>query len=1420
MYMLINYGVDGAGACYLQYSPSSNVINLMNDQGTAWSAGKTLGAAGTLANSQCQLNLAASSVSTSGNNVTTNLALTFLAGLPGPQNVYMLTYEKSGLNTGWQQMGTWTTSSVSSQPPVPVSVSPASGTGLSATFTYTASSANGGSYIMQMQTVVNSSLTGVGACYVYYNRAGNYVYLLDDSGGWTQSAYLGSGTNLHNSQCTLNTAQSNAAVSGNNLTLNLVLTFSSGWTGAKNTWMYLYDRGDHAVGWSQMGTWTVGTAPPPTTTSVTPSSGNGASQVFTATFADTDRPQDITEADFLINGSVSAPAACYVKWTPASNLYLMNDAGTAWLGPITIGSSATLQNGQCVISGAGSSVALSGNGSSSMVTLQLAVTFLSSFDGGKNLYTVVYGSGGNSGWQTEGTWLVEPPPPPVGTPGDPRRIGVRPTGSYWGAAGEQIDLVSFNLNFALPLLTAKTRDGWGVSFVLSYNSQLWRQDSTGTSDLTPDVGYGLGWRLQAGAITPVNAGTPPKLDHYVYTDATGAQYKLTQNANNVWTSIEGIYVSYDANTNRLYFPDGTFWVMGSQSATGEPDAGTLYPTLFEDTNGNQITVSYYAGAGGNGAANTSARVNQILDMRGAAGNFPASYTFSYNADSPQQHLTGITNTVGTAESYTLAYLENQALYSPFSPPISFGNTVFLQSIGITGLGISHNFQYSSAGEMTQVTTPMGGILQWQYRTYGYANGLNYREVQTRQMKTSASGTLYTWNLTTDTNPNVHGTTTVVDVGAGTQKVWTFQTTAGPPFADLATTYEEHGTSSTLLHKDYTWAQDAANNVYLVTVVTTQNPGTAYAAQTKTTQALDTYGNVQVSYVYDYGNLSTPARTYSYSYVTDPNYTSRYIRNRLSSATVTPSGGSAVTLSANHYDYYVSNSDRLCPNGYAGWGPALQDQPGLMLHDSAYNVNFTYRGNPTYISRLNDVHCYGYAINGAVYMAEDGAGTQVNASLSASTNYSLPGVLTPNGNSNLATSVSYSSFFGVNSLVGPNGATTTTNYDTYGRPANTSIPDGATTTYTYSYNPNVQTATLTDAQGTRWTKTTYDGFGRTISVVKGHDKVPPVSEVDTQYAPCACSPLGKMSRVSQPYVPGATPVWTTYTYDGSGRTLNVTAADGSVTQYAYQGNTTTVTDPAGKWKTYTTDAFGNMTVVTEPRPGGGTNYVSNYTYNAANQLINVQLVRDGVTQQRSFQWSGTDLASATNPENGTVTYTYDGAHHVLSRTDAKQQVTGYTYDIYGRLAAVAHYPTGVANGADPNQQVNYYYDTYNDPIASNTWGRLAAVTFGSACQQPATPAYIYMYGYTAAGRVSGKKMRVTINDPVPGNQSCVLYTPPDQTASYGWDNEGRMTSLTFPGGTFTTTSSYNAMGQLAGMTDPAGDFSVSATYGTAGEMDSL
>ena len=190
-------------------------------------------------------------------------------------------------------------------------------------------------------------------------------------------------------------------------------------------------------------------------------------------------------------------------------------------------------------------------------------------------------------------------------------------------------------------------------------------------------------------------------------------------------------------------------------------------------------------------------------------------------------------------------------------------------------------------------------------------------------------------------------------------------------------------------------------------------------------------------------------------------------------------------------------------------------------------------------------------------------------------------------------------------------------------------------------------------------------------------------------------------------------------------------------------------------------------------------------------------------------------SATNPENGAVTYTYDGAHHVTSRTDAKAQATTYGYDAYGRLTAVAHYPQGVGNPADPNQQVTYYYDT--NPFDSSfgyAWGRLAAVTFNNV--PVGTPAvnFTYMYGYNVAGRVTAQRMRISI--PSQGTW--------DSDAHYNWDNEGRMTSLHYPCPTCDPSQAvafqYDAMSNLTGLSDPMNSVTASATYGVAGEMDTL
>ena len=86
--------------------------------------------------------------------------------------------------------------------------------------------------------------------------------------------------------------------------------------------------------------------------------------------------------------------------------------------------------------------------------------------------------------------------------------------------------------------------------------------------------------------------------------------------------------------------------------------------------------------------------------------------------------------------------------------------------------------------------------------------------------------------------------------------------------------------------------------------------------------------------------------------------------------------------------------------------------------------------------------------------------------------------------------------------------------------------------TYAYNgggalPEFVTATT----GTHWVTTLLDGFGRPTTVTRGYNDgsgAHTVSTVDTVYGSCACSPLGKVKKVSQPYAPGGTVYWTIYT----------------------------------------------------------------------------------------------------------------------------------------------------------------------------------------------------------------------------------------------------------------------------------------------------
>ncbi len=57
------------------------------------------------------------------------------------------------------------------------------------------------------------------------------------------------------------------------------------------------------------------------------------------------------------------------------------------------------------------------------------------------------------------------------------------------------------------------------------------------------------------------------------------------------------------------------------------------------------------------------------------------------------------------------------------------------------------------------------------------------------------------------------------------------------------------------------------------MLTTADQGQSYQKQSKTEQTLDTHGNVTETKLYDYGNLTTPARTYTNTYLGGTDYTS-------------------------------------------------------------------------------------------------------------------------------------------------------------------------------------------------------------------------------------------------------------------------------------------------------------------------------------------------------------------------------------------------------------------------------------------------------------------------------------------------------------------------------------------------------------------
>ncbi len=215
-----------------------------------------------------------------------------------------------------------------------------------------------------------------------------------------------------------------------------------------------------------------------------------------------------------------------------------------------------------------------------------------------------------------------------------------------------------------------------------------------------------------------------------------------------------------------------------------------------------------------------------------------------------------------------------------------------------------------------------------------------------------------------------------------------------------------------------------------------------------------------------------------------------------------------------------------------------------------------------------------------------------------------------------------------------------------------FPDSSNTCYAYSNTGSltpdgpITVSSTKDLDGTiqslscgsqaarsTTTSSTTDGLGR---VIQSADSAGVVT----------AKTLDALGRVAKQFNPGDSVNGTTYTYDALGRVLTATYADGSQETTSYAGDLSTHMDPAGASTTQTVDGLGRIMQVTEDTTG--LNIATTYTYDALDdfdrgvtQAGPGRLIYAPTGQSRCFVYDSLkELVSATNPESGTTTYTYD------------------------------------------------------------------------------------------------------------------------------------------------------------------------------------
>lgn len=331
----------------------------------------------------------------------------------------------------------------------------------------------------------------------------------------------------------------------------------------------------------------------------------------------------------------------------------------------------------------------------------------------------------------------------------------------------------------------------------------------------------------------------------------------------------------------------------------------------------------------------------------------------------------------------------------------------------------------------------------------------------------------------------------------------------------------------------------------------------------------------------------------------------------------------------------------------------------------------------------------------------------------------------------------------------------------------STPEGLGFSYSYDPKGNLLTQTLQGASGAETASFTYNAKGKVLSVV------PPVgARTDITYAANNVDPL----TVTQAGLPAIVA-----TYNSTHDILTLTDRMGLAKTFTYNASgQPTSSLGAGILTSFSYNDGGNRQLAGIMRAGAA---VGSYGYDTIGRLTSAT-DQNGFTLQRSYN-NLDDLLSITYPDSTVATFTRSlSVPHLLDRmTDQAGRVTAYTYNPHSQLIKI----TDPAGG-----QTRFTYDAAGhasqliDPnnnstaFAYNKDNRLTQKQFADGNKLQ----FAYPYG------------RMTWSKNARG-----------ATATYSYDKNGNLLSVTYSDGTPGVTTVYDAYNRPTTVTDALGTHTI-------------